>query len=67
MFKYFWIFLSLIACINAQTVTTPVERHGMLAVEGTKIVDKNGEVVSFAGNSLFWSNDGWGAEPLLLS
>ena len=37
---------------------TPVEKHGRLQVQGNKIVDKNGEVTSLAGNSLFWSNAG---------
>jgi ribosomal 50S subunit-recycling heat shock protein len=37
-----------------------VAKHGRLQVNGNKIVDKNSEHVSFAGNSFFWSNDGWG-------
>lgn len=37
-----------------------VEKHGRLQVNGNKIVDKNNEAVSFAGNSFFWSNDNWG-------
>ncbi|MAQ75930.1 MAG: hypothetical protein CL613_06320 [Aquimarina sp.] len=37
---------------------TPVEKHGRLQVQGNRIVDKNGEVTSLAGNSLFWSNAG---------
>ncbi len=40
----------------------PVAIHGSLSVSGNKIVNKNGIAVSFAGNSLFWSNDGWGGE-----
>ncbi len=31
--------------------------NGSLSVKGTKIVNAKGNVVSFAGNSLFWSND----------
>nr|QCD26741.1 cellulase GH5 [Flavobacterium sp. AUG42] len=42
--------------------STPVAVHGNLSVKGTKIVDKNNKPVSFAGNSYFWSNTGWGAE-----
>lgn len=40
----------------------PVAIHGALSVNGNRIVNKNGQAVSFAGNSLFWSNDGWGGE-----
>ncbi len=42
--------------------SNPVDVHGGLSVSGNKIVDKNGAAVSFAGNSFFWSNTGWGAE-----
>ena len=34
---------------------TFVEKHGRLQVQGNRIVDKNNEQVSLAGNSLFWS------------
>lgn len=34
---------------------TPVEEHGRLQVSGSKIVDKNGDVVTLRGMSLFWS------------
>jgi endoglucanase len=40
----------------------PVAINGLLSVSGNKIVNKNGIAVSFAGNSLFWCNDGWGGE-----
>lgn len=42
--------------------SNPVDIHGQLSVNGTKIVDQNNNVVSFAGNSFFWSNTGWGAD-----
>lgn len=41
--------------LNAQTI---VEKHGLMQVQGNKIVDKNNEPVCLAGNSLFWSNAG---------
>lgn len=34
---------------------TPVETHGRLQVSGSKIVDKNGDVVTLRGMSMFWS------------
>ncbi len=43
-------------CISALCAAVPP-----LSVEGNKIVS-NGEPVSLAGNSLFWSNNGWGGE-----
>ena len=39
-----------------------VEKNGKLKVSGNKIVNKNNEAVSFAGNSFFWSNNNWGGE-----
>ena len=42
--------------------TTHVDLHGLLEVDGNKIVDRNNNPVCFAGNSFFWSNDNWGGE-----
>ena len=42
--------------------TTHVDLHGLLEVDGNKIVDRNNNPVCFAGNSFFWSNDDWGGE-----
>ena len=45
----------------------PVSVHGALSVSGTHIVDQNNDIVSFAGNSFFWSNTGFGAEKYYTS
>ncbi|QTD38491.1 glycoside hydrolase family 5 protein [Polaribacter batillariae] len=39
------------------TENSVVAKNGFLSVDGNKIVNEKGEPVSFAGNSLFWSND----------
>ena len=36
-----------------------VDKNGSLSVKGNQIVNKEGKAVSFAGNSFFWSNQGW--------
>ena len=64
------LLLTLIVLVTAPSYThaqfycgsDPVAVHGALSVEGTKIVDKDGQVVSFAGNSMFWSNTFFEAE-----
>ena len=42
--------------------TTLVGQHGRLQVFGNQIVNKFGNPMSLAGNSFYWSNDGWGGE-----
>jgi len=59
-----FLFVLLSPNLGAQNacISNPVSVHGDLSVFGPKIIDKNGDIVSFAGNSLFWSNTGFGAE-----
>ena len=54
------IWLLAISLAYAQT---PVSTYGPLSVNGNQIVDQNGAPLSLAGNSFFWSNTDWGAEP----
>lgn len=44
------------------TQAQPVAIHGSLSISGNKVVNKNGQPVSFGGNSFFWSNNRWGGE-----
>jgi endoglucanase len=48
--------------LTTRDFQTVVGKNGLLKTEGSKIVNKDGDVVSFAGNSFFWSNNGWGGE-----
>ena len=41
---------------------TIVENNGLLKVKGNRIVNQYSNPISLAGNSLFWSIDGWGGE-----
>lgn len=54
-FKYFAIFV-LLGFMSSTVSAQQVQRHGDLSVQGNKIVDEHGQVVSFAGPSLFWSS-----------
>lgn len=61
------LFLMLFSCNKYVTVNnnkdnkpkanTVVAKNGVLSIKDTKIVNEKGEVVSLAGNSMFWSND----------
>jgi endoglucanase len=62
-----FLFMLYCTCGYAQDCVTPVELHGALSVSGTKIVNSASEPVALAGNSFFWSNDGWGGEAFYTS
>lgn len=40
-----------------------VAKHGALSINEGKLVNEKLRSVSFAGPSLFWSNNGWGGQP----
>ncbi len=45
----------LVLLPGAALAETPVERHGQLRLEGTRLVGQHGEPVTLRGMSLFWS------------
>ncbi|AXT51607.1 T9SS C-terminal target domain-containing protein [Aquimarina sp. BL5] len=55
--QLFWLVMLLFIWAGG-TAQTVVQKHGRLKVQGNRIVDKNNQEVSLAGNSLFWSNAG---------
>jgi endoglucanase len=63
MKKLFLITLGLgcmgLSLLMGQTV---VSTNGLLKVSGGHVVNKNNAQISLSGNSMFWSNDGWGGE-----
>ncbi|MBB3698614.1 cellulase family glycosylhydrolase [Flammeovirga yaeyamensis] len=52
--------LNVLLILFSFQLKAQVSSHGLLQVEGNKIINQNGENISFAGASLFWSNNGWG-------
>lgn len=48
--------------LSTRNYSTVVDKYGLLQISGNKIVDKNKNPVSLAGNSFYWSNNGWGGE-----
>ena len=69
---YVIVFLMIFGCspdqdiitnINQEVIdSTIVDRHGLLRVSGNKVVNKDNQPISLAGNSFFWSNNNWGGE-----
>ncbi|MCK5774912.1 MAG: glycoside hydrolase family 5 protein, partial [Bacteroidales bacterium] len=62
------VILGMTSCNSGQKTITSnsdneipsvVDENGSLSVKGNQIVNKDGNAVSFAGNSFFWSNQGW--------
>lgn len=66
-FLYLLLLVFIFSCNSAKKTdlkahanemqNSPVVLNGPLSVKGSKIVNAKGDTVSFAGNSLFWSND----------
>jgi endoglucanase len=48
--------------LSTRNYISVVDKYGLLQTSGSKIVDKNKNPVSLAGNSFYWSNNGWGGE-----
>ena len=48
--------------LSTRNYSSVVDKYGLLQTSGNKIVDKNKNPVSLAGNSFYWSNNGWGGE-----
>jgi endoglucanase len=46
----------------AAAAANPVQTHGALRIDGSRLLDQNGKPVALAGPSFFWSNTGWNQE-----
>ncbi len=57
-------FVLALLFISTQSIFSQsiVQKNGRLRVSGNKVVNKNNDPISLAGNSLFWSNFGEGAK-----
>jgi len=54
--KFFFVCLIALPCLTGSLLSaSPVEQHGTLIVKEGKLLNKNGEVVTLRGMSLFWS------------
>jgi hypothetical protein len=61
-FAYCGLIINLLLAIQQSPLQSQgiVGQHGLLRVQGNRIVDKNNDTVCLAGISFFWSNTGWG-------
>lgn len=65
MVKMRYLFLSFLFVLSCQSTSkikksnpnSAVALNGSLSIVGKNVVNEKGKIVSFAGNSLFWSND----------
>ncbi len=56
------LFCLSVLILTSATGQSIVQEHGRLRVLGNKVVNKNNQTISLAGNSLFWSNFSEGAK-----
>ena len=62
--KKFTLLLASIFCLQIaySQITSAVDWHGQLRIDGAYIYNQHDEKVQFTGPSLFWSNTYWGGE-----
>ncbi|HEV2600645.1 glycoside hydrolase family 5 protein [Sphingopyxis sp.] len=53
--KRLFLAVALLLGSTSAAAETPVERHGQLRIDGTRLLDRHGEPVTLRGMSLFWS------------
>lgn len=53
--KRLFLAIALLLGSTSASAETPVERHGQLRIDGTRLVDQHGAPVTLRGMSLFWS------------
>lgn len=53
--KRLFLAIALLLGSTSASAETPVERHGQLRIEGTRLLDRHGAPVTLRGMSLFWS------------
>lgn len=53
--KRLFLAIALLLGSTSASAETPVERHGQLRIDGTRLLDRHGAPVTLRGMSLFWS------------